>query len=109
MEEYDQFRLKFTGVAGLSVRQEFLSSTIESAIEEVRQKAIVEARRKAEALAGALDQRVGRAISISEFKPNPTQGDLEDALSRQRGVVDSRGQPEGVNVTYGIYVVFELH
>jgi len=108
MDQYDSFRHALTKINGLTFRQQFTMSKLDSVITEMRIAALQNAKEKADQLAGVLEQSVGRAISISEFKPNPTQRDLEDALSYQQGIVSSRGKPEGIDVKYRIYGVFVL-
>ena len=108
MGQYDVFRHTLTKIDGLTFRQHFTMSKLDSVIALTRVKALKNAKEKADQLASVLGQSVGRAISISEFKPNPTQRDLEDALSYQQGVVSSRGKPEGIDVKYRIYGVFVL-
>ncbi len=81
---------------------------MDSVIAETRIMAPQNAMEKAEQLAGVLGQSVGAAISISEFKPNPTQRDIDDGLAYSRGVVSSRGKPEGIDVKSRIYAVFVL-
>lgn len=107
LSRYDEFREALMGVPGLQVNQEFFATGAGSATDDMMIEALRSARRKAEALAAVVGARVGRAVSISEFKPNPMDHDI-DAVSYQRGVVLRNTEPDGIEVKGRIYAVFEL-
>ncbi len=104
---YDEFREVLLGVPGLQVNQEFEASGAESAKNDMMIEALRSARRKAEALAAVVGANVGRAISISEFKPNPTDRDI-DTVAFLRGVPFRGPEPDGIEIRGRIYAVFEL-
>jgi len=107
MENYDQFWQALTSIEGLRVSQEFVATNLEEAMRLLRIEALERAKTKASDMAEVVGAAVGRILSISEFKPNPTQGDI-DAVAMQRGVVMSAGRPEGITATAKVYAVFEL-
>jgi uncharacterized protein YggE len=72
----------------------------------MRIDALHAAKQKAEDLAAVVGGSVGRALSISEFKPNPTQPDINRASALTASV--RRARPEKIDVSARVYVVFEL-
>lgn len=108
VENYEAFWREFASIQGLRFHQEFIASELESVANQVRLEALRLAKEKAHGLASVVGSSVGEAISISEFKPNPTQREI-DEIAYQRGVVQSAGRPEGIKVQCRIYAVFELN
>ena len=69
--------------------------------------ALHKAKQKAEDLATVLGDSVGKALTISEFRPNESRTYTESMYSSVRGVVAST-KPEKIAVSAKVYVVFEL-
>jgi len=107
IDNYGVFWQTLTAIEGLRVHQEFVVSNLGAIARGTRIEALKSAKQKAEDLAEVVNASVGAALSISEFKPNPTQRDI-DAVAFQRGVLGSAGRPEGVTIKSKIYAIFEI-
>lgn len=89
----------------------FTSSKKESLESEARKKAVANAKKKAEEYVSVLNQKVGKAVSISE---NNSGGDPRPMMYRM-AAMDSAVQEEGATIAPGeleirtrVNVVFEL-
>ncbi|UCG62551.1 MAG: SIMPL domain-containing protein [Candidatus Zixiibacteriota bacterium] len=106
IERYDEYWQEFTAIEGVRVGQNFFTSQLEPTRRQMRIDALNAAKEKAEDLAAVVGGSVGRALSISEFKPNPTQADID--LVANLTAVMGGGKPEKIEVSARVYVVFEL-
>jgi len=107
VDNHDDYWRELTSIEGLRVRQEFMASSLDATSRRLRIEALQSAHQKAMDMAEVVGATVGRVVSISEFKPNPTQRDI-DEVAMQAGVVRGSLKPEGITVTAKIYAVFEL-
>ncbi|MFH1687652.1 MAG: SIMPL domain-containing protein [bacterium] len=106
IEQYDEYWHELTAIEGVRVGQEFFTSQLEPTRRQMRIDALHAAKQKAEDMAAVLGGSAGRALSISEFKPNPTQPDIDRVSAVSASVV--RAKPEKIEVFAQVYVVFEL-
>ena len=91
----------------------FQSSKIEDYKAQARLKAVENAKMKAEAYAGVLDQKIGKAISISEnqsaVQPFPLQRFALEKASADFSANNAETIAVGeINVTAKIAIIFEL-
>lgn len=106
VEQYDEYWRELTAIEGVLVSQGFFTTQLEPTRRRIRVDALHAAKEKAEDYAAVIDGSIGKALSISEIKPDPTQSDLEYASAlRSSGM---RGRPEKIEVSARVYVVFEL-
>lgn len=106
IERYDEYWHEFTAIEGIRVDQKFLTSQLEPTRRQIRIDALHAAKQKAEDFAAVVGGSIGRTLSVSEFKPNPTQADI-DRVANLIGVTGV-GRPEKIEVSARVYVVFEL-
>lgn len=106
VEQYDEYWHELTSIEGVRVNQNFLTSQLEPTRRQMRIDALHAAKQKAEDLAAVVGGSVGRALSISEFKPHSTQSDIDRVVTVRGSVM--RASPEKIEVAARVYVVFEL-
>ena len=106
IEQYDEYWNELTAIEGIRVNQSFLTSNLEPTRRQMRIDALHAAIQKAEDFAAVVGGSVGKALSISEFKPNPTQADIYRTSNAM--LSEMRARPEKIEVKAQIYVVFEL-
>lgn len=103
LEDLDRYEEVISGLLerGLNGIQgvEFDSSEIEEHRAAARKKAVLEAKQKAEDLAGALGQEVGKAISISEL----SGGDFQPVFRamEMKASMDAGGNESSQNIAPG--------
>ncbi|MGY5850511.1 SIMPL domain-containing protein [Salegentibacter sp. F14] len=115
LEDLDQYEeiiggLLENGLNGISGIQ-FKSSEVEKHKTEARRRAVLEAKRKAEEFAGALNQEVGKAISIREasgnnFQPVYRMADMK--ISEESGSQQTLS-PGEMEISVRVEVGFQLH
>lgn len=104
--QYDEYWQELTAIEGVRVSQNFFTSQLELTRRQLRIDALNAAKQKAEDLAAVVGGSVGRALSISDFKPSSTQIDNYNVSYLTGSVMNAR--PEKIEVTARVYVVFEL-
>lgn len=113
LERYDDLRTALTALSGLGLEQQFQAAGVDSVRDQILLEALRAAKRKAEALAAVVGLKVGATISISEFKPEATQREVNtvvnvNEIAYQRGVIVDIGRPEGTEIKATIYATFAL-
>jgi uncharacterized protein YggE len=106
VSSFSLFSRAFMNVSGLDASSSFIAASVDSVRNEMRVEALEDAKNKASELAGVVGASVGHAISISEFKPDMKNYEIESTL-RQRSVVYTP-RPEEIKIEAIVYVVFEL-
>ncbi len=105
-DQYFKYWNELTAIEGVRVSQNFFTSQLEPTRRQLRIDALHAAKEKAEDLAAVIGGSVGRALSISEFKPNPTQTEIDNVAYLRVSAMSAA--PEKIEVSARVYVVFEL-
>ncbi len=108
--------LESLGISNISIER-VDHSELDKFREEVKVAAIVAARQKAEALSGAINQSIGKAIYILEldYQLYKTQANVQMSAINIRGYSDAESMPmpeiefEKIKLEYTIRVSFELN
>ena len=113
LERYDDLRTALTALSDLELEQQFQAAGVDSVRDQILLEALRAAKRKAEALAAVVGLKVGATISISEFKPEATQREVNtvvnvNEVAYSRGVIVDIGRPEGTEIKATIYATFAL-
>lgn len=108
--------LESLGISNISIER-VDHSELDKFREEVKVAAIVAAKQKAEALAAAINQGIGKAIYILEqdYQLYKTQANVQMSAIQIRGYSDAESMPmpeiefEKIKLEYTIRVSFELN
>ena len=109
LSRFDEFRIALASAENINIQQKFVTTYGDSVRTRLRIDALRQAKQKAEDLAEVVNMRVGKALSISEFRPDVRTSEVEGASYMvATATIGIAARPESETMEVRVYAVFEL-
>ena len=111
LEQYEKLMSDLMNAGANSIQGvEFKSTKTETVASEIRAKAVLNAKKKAEDYAGALNQNIGKALIISDqsMVNNPRVYMMKTAMADESAGMDQTLAVGEIEISTNVNVVFEL-